>query len=482
MKNKVYYGEYSLKHWINLILSENITLPDYQRSFVWKQPQTERLIQAFQEDLYVPPVTIGVYQSDDGSSRNWVLDGQQRLTSILLAYLGIFPNEEKFGKKRKTSKSNKQLDEIEDLDNENQNGMEWTFKKIQEEIKKNNIRKVKDYFRNLPNSKDYTKLDIQIDGFENFLENHYLGFSLLVPQLDSEKNKELKSENRELEDCNKDLKQKEEKIKKQQKELSTDNGEYEQLVKKIEENKEKQSSNKNKIEENTIKIKENTIRERNKYYVSIFRAINIEGETLSNQENREALYYLDESLKNFFSPDFISSYTINTNDGTQKIDFVRYISIISDYRKNGINHIVKGTEGKLKKIEKYYETYISSVVADDNSTLFGKFSNDFENKEYNIPLELLKEYLSIIYEENSPSFESIIMVDLLMFGLVENVLFERKRLDIGRFGELRKKISKSYRDFKSITGHSNSPNGPQYIKERLQKSLDIYQEFIDESA
>lgn len=262
MKNKVYYGEYSLKHWVDLILSGNITLPDYQRSFVWKQPQTERLIQAFQEDLYVPPVTIGVYQSDDGSSRNWVLDGQQRLTSILLAYLGIFPNKEKFGKKEKASKSNKQLDEVEDSDDENQNGMEWTFKKIQEEIKKNNIRKVKDYFRNLPNSKDYTKLDIQIDDFENFLENHYLGFSLLVPQLDSEKNKELKSENRELEDCNKDLKQKEEKMKKQQKELSTDNGEYEQLVKKIEENTEKQKSNKDKIEENTIKIKENTIREK----------------------------------------------------------------------------------------------------------------------------------------------------------------------------------------------------------------------------
>lgn len=392
MKNKVYYGEYSLKHWIDLMLSGNIELPEYQRSFVWKQPQTERLIQAFEKDLFVPPVTIGSYEKD-GKKQNLVLDGQQRLTSILLAYLGVFPNEYKFGKNK--------FDR--DSDDETLNDMLWTFNEI---LKKgNNAKEIKKYFDDLNNSdNEYKKMRYKVT--DTFLEEHYLGFSFLIPNLD---------------------------------------------IQKI-------------------------------YYASVFRAINIEGETLSNQENREALYYLDESLKNFFSPDFISGYTINTNDGTQKIDFVRYISIISDYRKNGINHIVKGTEGKLKKIEKYYETYISSVVADDDSTLFGKFSSDFENKEYNNPLESLKDYLSMIYEENSPPFESIIMVDLLMFGLVENVLFERKKLDIGRFDELRKKISKSYRDFKRITGHSNSPNGPQYIKERLQKSLDIYQEFIDESA
>lgn len=31
MNNKVYYGEYSLKHWINLILKGNIKLPELQK-------------------------------------------------------------------------------------------------------------------------------------------------------------------------------------------------------------------------------------------------------------------------------------------------------------------------------------------------------------------------------------------------------------------------------------------------------------------
>ena len=30
-KNKIYYGEYTLKHWIDLILTGNIILPKYQR-------------------------------------------------------------------------------------------------------------------------------------------------------------------------------------------------------------------------------------------------------------------------------------------------------------------------------------------------------------------------------------------------------------------------------------------------------------------
>lgn len=35
MDNKVYYGEYSLDHWIKLILKKDIVLPDYQRNFTW---------------------------------------------------------------------------------------------------------------------------------------------------------------------------------------------------------------------------------------------------------------------------------------------------------------------------------------------------------------------------------------------------------------------------------------------------------------
>ena len=46
MESKVYYGEYTLEHWMNLILKKNIILPDYQRLFVWDKEKTEKLIES----------------------------------------------------------------------------------------------------------------------------------------------------------------------------------------------------------------------------------------------------------------------------------------------------------------------------------------------------------------------------------------------------------------------------------------------------
>lgn len=41
MDKKVYYGEYTLKHWIELLLKNNLELPPYQRNFVWKKEQVK---------------------------------------------------------------------------------------------------------------------------------------------------------------------------------------------------------------------------------------------------------------------------------------------------------------------------------------------------------------------------------------------------------------------------------------------------------
>lgn len=61
MKNKVYYGEYSLEHWIKLILKKNIVLPDYQRYYVWNQEKVKTLIESFNKKEFVPPVTVGSF-------------------------------------------------------------------------------------------------------------------------------------------------------------------------------------------------------------------------------------------------------------------------------------------------------------------------------------------------------------------------------------------------------------------------------------
>ena len=93
MKKKVYYGEYTLQHLINLMLTGNIELPAYQRKFVWSKESVKLFIENLKEDDYIPPITIGVVK-DGENTKNLILDGQQRLSSIILAYINRYPKKQ----------------------------------------------------------------------------------------------------------------------------------------------------------------------------------------------------------------------------------------------------------------------------------------------------------------------------------------------------------------------------------------------------
>lgn len=106
--NKVYYGEYSLDRWIKLVLTKKIVLPPYQRYFVWTEKQTARLLKSIEKYQYLPAVTIGACEDSTTHKRvSVLLDGQQRLTSVLLACLGKFP------KVKKPDERLKYVDEVE---------------------------------------------------------------------------------------------------------------------------------------------------------------------------------------------------------------------------------------------------------------------------------------------------------------------------------------------------------------------------------
>ena len=94
-KTRTYYGEYTLEHWISLILSENIILPEYQRSFAWNKDKVKSFLASLVSGDYIPPVTIAAGQ-EGGKDANLILDGQQRLTSILFAALGYMPCRKAF--------------------------------------------------------------------------------------------------------------------------------------------------------------------------------------------------------------------------------------------------------------------------------------------------------------------------------------------------------------------------------------------------
>ena len=134
MENKTYYGEYTLKHWIDLILKQNIVLPEYQRSFVWTKEKIKFFINSIKNNEFIPPVAIGNYRNGENENlngKNLILDGQQRLTSILLAYFKCFPIADKLNDDYADENTENDNYADEDAENdENTSFKDWTFREI----------------------------------------------------------------------------------------------------------------------------------------------------------------------------------------------------------------------------------------------------------------------------------------------------------------------------------------------------------------
>lgn len=176
-KTKVYYGEYSLRHWLDLMLSRNIVLPEYQRYFVWEEPDVIRLMESLESGQFVMPVTIAHYKASK-ENKNLILDGQQRLTSILLAFLGFMPIKNMF----KPTEEDLAIGD-DSMEEPLNSPMEWTYKLLLEKKSEaNTINKIKERLRT---DDRYSRLSKIFDrNIEDFYDNTYLGFSFIMPDSD----------------------------------------------------------------------------------------------------------------------------------------------------------------------------------------------------------------------------------------------------------------------------------------------------------
>lgn len=177
MDNKVFYGEYSIAYWIELILAKKILLPSYQRHYVWNEEGLSNLVETLKEKRFVPPITIGAFKFTDGRKCNYIIDGQQRLTSLLLAYLGIFPDKEKY-KAHLKALANGEEQPNEDGDDPYDNVLEWTFNILVDKggNKADILAKIE--------PGNYKYIDMGVD--KDFLENTFLGFSYIVPLVEGD--------------------------------------------------------------------------------------------------------------------------------------------------------------------------------------------------------------------------------------------------------------------------------------------------------
>jgi hypothetical protein len=384
MDNRVYYGEYSLKHWIDLILKKNIILPKYQRYFVWNAEDVKKLIEAFKDKLFVPPVTIGAYEN-----QNLILDGQQRLTSILLAYLGLYPDETtyKIAVEKFANENDDDDEESEQLDNI----FEWKFNLLTD--RGNNKEEILSSIA----EGNYKRINFNIN--EELLEKIYLGFSYLVPYTSNKKQQQ-------------------------------------------------------------------------KFYSSVFRNINIQGTSLEPEESREALYFLDADLELFFKPDFCKAFTVKTLSSVKKVDFVRCLSLLSEYHKDGNSNQV--ARSYKQQMEKYYEEYIDSIIS-DNESKYGKFTNIFPNKKYDD--RFLKLQTALTSFGIPTQFSSIIGFDLYFFGLTYIIVFKNKTIDFSQKEQIKQKIDEKIDQFKNDNSHTRAPSNLRHLRARISSSIEIYERY-----
>ena len=388
------------------MLTSNIVLPDYLRLFVWKEEDVKNFINQMKDEQFVPTLTIGHYVDGEGKRTNLILDGQQRLSSILLAYLGLYPDKTVFKNtlNERMANENDDLDEAFDEHNfpmepdepaeEMDNILNWQYPLLL-----NHGRTKVAILSNLQQG-NYKRVDYGVS--DAFFEKHCIGFSYLVPKEDPGMQQ--------------------------------------------------------------------------RYYSTLFRNINRQGVALDEQESRTSLYYLAPNLKDFFKPDFMDEYEVKLLGDIKKLDFVRYLSLLSEYNKDEKKeNVARGVNSS--KMERYYEDYINAVVLDSVGTLFKQFSSIFQNKNNASKMELLKQNIEKV--DLPKSFNSIIDLDVYFFGIIYISLFNGIEItaDANRIETLKGRLQKQISTFKSNANHRKAPAGIGDLRARLETSIKFYNRY-----
>jgi hypothetical protein len=90
-----YPADYTLEVLVDKTTKEQIRITPFQRHYIWTQEQASKLIESFLLGLPVPPIFL--YTDED--NRLIVVDGQQRLQSIVYFFGGIFRAKDKLDRK-----------------------------------------------------------------------------------------------------------------------------------------------------------------------------------------------------------------------------------------------------------------------------------------------------------------------------------------------------------------------------------------------
>lgn len=412
--NRTYYGEYSLERWIELVVKGNIVLPEYQRHFVWNQKDLKRLIKSLHEGQFVQPVTIGLYNKANKEKINLLLDGQQRLSSILLAYLGYFPKKEMFETPNQeiAIEDDSAFDDAGDNQNTEIKSIKWTIRELYDKGKS-----LEELRAELSSNSRYEKLDLGLQLEEDFWKETFIGFSFIVPDM------------AEVSDVQKF---------------------YTHLFRNM----------------NYYGRKLSASESRKSLYYQDSRLTNyFEGKT---EQGDDVLCNL--KVKQDFKPrqiDFIRYLSMLSQKKVGKTVMMGYSAYNSreNYYADYVAYLL-GLEQEER--EDKFDGFDFSAI----------FPDDAIRDRYNKLREGVEQIKQYIHQDYDGAFKSWIDADLWLLGLIYYVVFEGKDLSLeGNKGEnLRQAINEEI-DSKNEAYQKRS-NAIGHIRERINKSIEIYNDYV----
>ena len=416
IKNRTYYGEYTLRHWINLLLRKNIILPDYQRSFVWDERDLKRLIKSIKEGQFIQPVTIALYKENE-DSKNLLLDGQQRLTSILLSFIGYFPNKSNFDEAEKLASEDDSAQDSENTPSESNvsshKSIGWTF----QELLKYGSTKEK-IQEGLGKEGKYNKLDIEdiIGSENNFWEEHFIGFSYVVPVFNNSNN---------------------EKVKGYFSKLFRNMNYFGKKLSNIESRK--------------------SLYYQNQEYTSFFEGKTSEGK------------------------DVLCGLKIKQDFQNNSIDFVRYLSILSQKNVEDTPLVGYSSYKSRESFYADYVSYILGLEQEQRERKFDKFKfNEALKDTWKERFSNLREVVLKLKDQmnlKEGAFSSWIEADYWLFGLIYYVVFMGKQIkeDITN---LPQEVISKINDKRGDETYTKNSNRLGNIRARIDESINIYNNYV----
>lgn len=92
-----YPADFTLEGLVSKYRKGSMTVPGFQRNYVWNIKQASRLIESFLLGLPVPAIFLF---TDEVNNEQLVIDGQQRLLSVVYFFDGYFGETDKGGRKK----------------------------------------------------------------------------------------------------------------------------------------------------------------------------------------------------------------------------------------------------------------------------------------------------------------------------------------------------------------------------------------------